>query len=69
MQKTSDATIDLLNFTIRIKIKALYAMEIMVFLVFYFVVSNAKKHMNETQLLMKIKHIDLKCNVKVSFQI
>jgi len=48
MQQTSDATIDLLKSTIPIKIKALYAMKIIVFLFFSFNVSNEKKHMNET---------------------
>jgi len=48
MKKASDVTIDLLNFTIPMKIKALYAMQIIPFLFFSFNVLNAKKRMNGT---------------------
>lgn len=69
MQQTSNAKINLLNFTIPIKIKALYAMQIIMFLFFSFDVSNTNKHMNATWSLMKRNHMDFNCNLKVTFQI
>ena len=68
MKKASDVTIDLLNFTIPMKIKALYAMQIIPFLFFSFNVLNAKKRMNGTWSLTKGNHTKFNYNVKGTLQ-
>lgn len=69
MQQISDETINLLNFTIPIKTKAIYTIQIIGFIFFSFNVSNAKKPMNATWLLTKRNHTKFNYNVKFTFQI